>query len=235
MAIILNLETSSNVCSVAITSDGSVDFHIESEPDMKHAELLGQYIERCLDELKRKEQMLDAVAVSIGPGSYTGLRIGLSMAKGLCFSQNIPLIGIPTLKILAVKAMFANMEWTADELIVPMIDARRMEVYTAVYNFKLEEVMPARPMILNENSFDDLLDSGHTLIGIGDGSAKARDIITRPNFEWLGTGSPLALDMTALSEMAYRNNDFLDLAYSTPEYLKEYQATLPKNKVLKNL
>lgn len=234
MAVILNIETSSNVCSVALTNNGAVDFHIESEGNMKHAELLGQYIERCLDELARREEVLEAVAVSIGPGSYTGLRIGLSMAKGLCFSKKIPLIGIPTLKILAVKAMFANMEWTADELIVPMIDARRQEVYTAVYNFHLEEVMKAQPMILDENSFSEFIDDGKTLIGIGDGSAKAREIITRPGIEWLGTGAPLALDMTALSEMAFRKEDFLDLAYSTPEYLKEYQATVPKNKVLSN-
>lgn len=235
MAVILNIETSGEVCSVALTKDGGVDFHIESDKGMKHAECLGPYIEKCLDELSRREEKLDAVAVSIGPGSYTGLRIGLSLAKGLCFSKDIPLIGVPTLKILAVKAMFSNMEWEGNELIVPMIDARRMEVYTAVYNFRLDAVMDARPLILTPESYKDFLDEGNTLIAIGDGTAKARDIITCENIEWLGTGSPLALDMTALSELAYRNSDFLDLAYSTPEYLKEYQATLPKNKVLKGL
>lgn len=234
MAVILNIETSSNVCSIAITKEGTVDFHIESEPDMKHAETLAPYIEKALDELARKEEKLDAVAVSIGPGSYTGLRIGLSMAKGLCMAMDIPLIGISTLKILAVRAMFANMEWQGDEYLVPMIDARRSEVYTAVYDFALNEVMPPRPLILDADSYSEYAE-GHKLIGVGDGSAKAREIITRPEFVWLGKGAPLALDMTALSELAFRKGDFLDLAYSTPEYLKEYQATLPKNKVLGGL
>ncbi|MCM1377310.1 MAG: tRNA (adenosine(37)-N6)-threonylcarbamoyltransferase complex dimerization subunit type 1 TsaB [Clostridium sp.] len=232
MAIILNIETSADICSVALTKDGGVDFHIESDKGMKHAECLGPYIERCLDELARREEKLDAVAVSIGPGSYTGLRIGLSMAKGLCFSKQIPLIGVPTLKILAVKAMFSNSEWEGDDLLVPMIDARRMEVYTAVYNFRLDALMEPQPIILDENSYDKFFEEGKTLIGIGDGTIKARDVIVRPGIEWLGTKAPLALDMTALSELYYRKGEFLDLAYSTPEYLKEYQATLPKNKVL---
>lgn len=231
MATIINIETSSATCSVAVTTDGAVDFHIESEGDLKHAECLAPYIERCLDYLARREQKLDAVAVSIGPGSYTGLRIGLSMAKGLCFAKDVPLIGVPTLKILAVKAMFGNADWTGEEYLLPMMDARRMEVYTAVYDAALNPVMEPRPLILTPESFAELAKE-HTLFGIGDGTVKAREVIKSPNIEWLGTGSPLALDMFALSEMAFRKGDFLDLAYSVPEYLKEYRATKPNNKVL---
>lgn len=235
MATILNIETSGSICSVAVTRDGGVEFHIESEEGMKHAECLGPYIERCLDDIARKELQLDAVAVSIGPGSYTGLRIGLSMAKGLCFSKNIPLIGVDTLKILAVKAMFSNRDWQGDELLVPMIDARRMEVYTAVYDFALNAIVPPRPLILDSDSYLEFSEEGKTLIANGDGSAKAREIITRPGVEWLGTRGPIAMDMMALSELLFRKEEFLDLAYSVPEYLKEYQATLPKNRVLSGL
>lgn len=235
MTTILNIETSGSVCSVALTKDGGVDFHIESDKGMKHAECLAPYVEKCMAELTRRDEGLDAVAVSIGPGSYTGLRIGLSLAKGLCFAKDLPLIGVPTLQILAVKAMFSNMELQGDELLVPMIDARRQEVYTAVYDFALNPLLPPTPLILDKDSYSEFLDLGKTLIAIGDGTAKARNIIERPGIEWLGTGCPLALDMTALSELAWRKQDFLDLAYSTPEYLKEYQATLPKNKVLAGL
>lgn len=230
MALILNIETSASVCSVAVTKDGAIEFHIESEPDMKHAEVLGKFIERALEEITRKEETLDAVAVSIGPGSYTGLRIGLSMTKGLCMARQIPLIGISTLKILAVKAMFSSHDWTGEELLLPMIDARRMEVYTAVYDAALNEIMPPQPLILDADSYSDVA-KGKKMIAIGDGTEKASKILSRPDIVWAGTGCPLAIDMFALSEMAFRKQDFLDLAYSTPEYLKEYRTTAPKPKL----
>ena len=126
MAVILNIETSGAVCSVAVTKDGAVEFQLENTEGMKHAEMLAPFGERCMEEIHRKGDRLDAVAVSIGPGSYTGLRIGLSLAKGLAFSRNVPLIGVPTLKILAVKAMFRNINWQGDEILLPMLDARRM-------------------------------------------------------------------------------------------------------------
>lgn len=231
---ILNIETSGKICSVALTSNGGVDFHIESESEMNHASCLAPFVEKCLKEIERKGDTLEAVAVSIGPGSYTGLRIGLSLAKGICFSRNIPLIGINTLKILAVKGMFSSFEWEGNELLVPMIDARRMEVYTAVYNFKLEDVISPQPLILTEDSFSELLNI-KKLIFIGDGVEKAKKLIKSENCQWLDYKNPLAIDMTALSDLAYQKKDFLDLAYSTPQYLKEYQATTPKNKVLGGL
>ncbi len=156
MATILNIETSSSVCSVALTKDGAVEFELEDTEGMNHAVKLAPFAERCMEELKRKEESLDAVAVSLGPGSYTGLRIGLSFAKGLAFSLNIPLIGISTLQLLAVKAMFRNMAWEGDEILVGMIDARRMEAYVGAYDFALNAIIPERAEILNPDSFKEL-------------------------------------------------------------------------------
>ena len=139
--MILNIETSAKICSVALTEGVDAVWNKESGPEMEHSRLLAPYVQEALDVSERREGELEAVAVSMGPGSYTGLRIGLSLAKGLCFSRNIPLIGIPTLEILAVKGLFKSMEWKGDELFVGMIDARRMEVYTAIYNSALKCIM----------------------------------------------------------------------------------------------
>ena len=231
MSVILNIETSSRICSVAVSCDGQVEYHIESEEPMQHAALLGVYVERCLDFLARREMALDAVAVSMGPGSYTGLRIGMSLAKGLCFAKDIPLIGIPTLEILAVKAMFALHDSEGDELLVPMIDARRMEVYTAAYDFSLHQVMTPQPLILDEASYGNL-GKERKILFIGDGVEKAKDVITHKGAHFISSAMPVAMDMVALSERAYRNRDFLDTAYSVPFYMKDYQATTPRNKVL---
>lgn len=219
---------------MALTSDGALELQLDDHEGMRHAVKTAPFAERCLEELKRKEQQLDAVAVSIGPGSYTGLRIGLSFAKGLAFSLGLPLIGVNTLKILAVKAMFRSFDWTGDELLVPMIDARRMEVFTAVYDFALNDVVAPGPMILDENSFKDLLDSGRQLYFMGDGAEKAKKVISHPNAHWIDGLLPQAKDMLALSEKALREQDFLDLAYSTPNYLKNYQTTTPKKQLIPN-
>ena len=231
MATILNIETSSSVCSVALTKDGAVEFELEDTEGMNHAVKLAPFAERCMEELKRKEESLDAVAVSLGPGSYTGLRIGLSFAKGLAFSLNIPLIGISTLQLLAVKAMFRNMAWEGDEILVGMIDARRMEAYVGAYDFALNAIIPERAEILNPDSFKEL-HGYRKVVFIGDGSDKFRDVYGAGNAEWLGKLMPHARDMTALSEKYFREKRFIDVAYSTPNYLKEYQAKIEKNKVL---
>lgn len=231
MATILNIETSSKTCSVALTKDGAVEYYLEDSDGMNHAVRLAPFVEKCLEELARKEERLDAVAVSLGPGSYTGLRIGLSFAKGLAFSQDIPLIGISTLEILAVKAMFHNTVWEGDEIIVGMIDARRMEVFAGAYDFSLSPIIEEGPEILTPDSFREL-HSRRKVIFLGDGSEKFRDVYGGTNAVWLGTGMPLAKDMTALAEKYFREGRFLDIAYSTPNYLKEYQATVPKSKVL---
>jgi len=212
---------------VALTRDGVLEFDIDNRDGMKHAELLAPFVERAMEEVKRKEWSLDAVAVSIGPGSYTGLRIGLSLAKGLAFSLGVPLIGVSTLKILAVKAMFRNFSFTGEEVLAPMIDARRMEVFTCAYDFALNALEGPGAMILDVGSYASLLENREVWF-MGDGSTKAKKVIKSPNAKWIDNLYPMAKDMLALSEKAFRDGDFIDIAYSVPEYLKEYQTTTPR-------
>ena len=225
--MILNIETSSKICSVALCDEGAVWYSLESETEMDHSTKLAPFVENCMKELTARGHKLDAVAVSMGPGSYTGLRIGLSLAKGLCFGMNIPLIGVSTLELLAVKAMFSS-DFDPDLTFVPLIDARRMEVYTAAYNLALDPVMPPQPLILTEDSYKEL--DGKPLIMIGDGVEKAREVLRIPVLKWIDR-MPRATDMTALSEKAFRKGEFLDIAYSTPFYLKNFQATTPKSRL----
>ena len=232
MANILNIETSTEVCSVALTSEGQVLDHRENYDGQTHATLLSQYVKEMLDYARSREVKLDAIAVSIGPGSYTGLRIGLSEAKGLAFGLQVPLIGVNTLQLLAVSTMFNHFIEDDKVLYVPMIDARRMEVYTAAYSPSLEAVIEPQAMILDENSFADLLAQGYTLILMGNGSDKARQVLTREQVRFIGGVKPVAVEMMALAEKAWREGQFLDVAYSTPLYLKDFQATKPKNPVL---
>lgn len=231
MATILNIETSTEVCSVALTSEGQILEHHENYDGHTHATLLSAYIKDALDYVHSRELKLDAVAVSMGPGSYTGLRIGLSEAKGLAFGLDLPLIGVNTLQLLVVTTMFNNFFDDDDILYVPMIDARRMEVYTAAYNAALEAIVEPQAMILDENSFAHLLND-HKVVFVGNGSTKAKEVIKHSNAIFVDGVKPVALEMTALAEKAYRESRFIDVAYSTPFYLKEFQATTPKKKVL---
>lgn len=228
MAVILNIETSTDVCSVCLTQDGEPKFHNENYEGKNHAFVLGDFVKGALDYSKQCEMKLDAVAVSIGPGSYTGLRIGLSEAKGLCFGLGIPLIGVNTLEIMSVSVMFSRFV-EENELFVPMIDARRMEVFTAVYDLALKKILPNQAMIVDENSFADLLEKHHMLF-FGSGADKVQDVIKHPNAEFIYGIQPHAVDMLALSEKAFREHDFLDLAYSTPNYIKKFHSTTPKKK-----
>ena len=230
--LILNIETSGDICSVALTRNGAVDFERESTEGMKHAELLAPFADEAMAELRRRGDKLSAVAVSIGPGSYTGLRIGLSMGKGLSYGLDVPLLGIPTLEVMAVKAMFRNREWTGEEILVPMLDARRMEVYTAAYDFALHELLAPQPLILTEDSYTDLLTSGREVWFFGDGSDKFKEVCKNPSAHWIDGLKPHARDMTALSEKYLREGRTIDRAYSVPLYLKEYQATKPINTVI---
>ena len=230
MANILNIETSTEVCSVALTSDGMVLEHREDYEGRNHALLLSRFIEEMMQYATPRGIKIDAVAVSIGPGSYTGLRIGLSEAKGLCFGLDVPLIGIDTLKILVVATMFGNYI-DENSYYVPIIDARRMEVFAGVYDSALQEVMPARPVILTPDSFSEYLGQGRKLVFVGNGAEKAANLIKHPDVVYIPGVKPAAVDMLALSEMAFRKGDFIDIAYSTPNYLKEFQATTPKKKI----
>lgn len=231
MSVILSIDTSTKVCSAAVTAEGMVLQHFEDFEGRNHAALLSGFIKNCLDFLADKELKLDAVAVSMGPGSYTGLRIGLSEAKGLCYALDIPLIGISTLELMATRVMFSTDSVDADSILVPMIDARRMEVYTAAYDFGLEKLMEPQPLILDADSYGDLLATGRPVLFFGDGSDKARDVIKADNAVFVPGVDPVAVDMIALAERAFARRDFIDLAYSTPSYLKDFQATKPRNKV----
>lgn len=226
MPTILSIETSTEVCSVALTSEGAVLEHFEEFDGRNHATLLSGFVKGCLDHLRRHEMKLDAVAVSLGPGSYTGLRIGLSEGKGLAYALDVPLIGVDTLKLMSVNVMFNN-DVAPDAMFAPMIDARRMEVYTAVYDLALNELVAPTPLILEEDSYAKWLDRGEVLF-FGNGSDKAREVITHPNARFIADVKPLAIDMLPLADQAFRAGNFLDLAYSVPTYLKDFQATKPK-------
>lgn len=231
--MILNIETSTDCCSVALTDQGQVlEERIEKE-GMNHARLAAPFAEECMAYARARSLKPEAIAVSIGPGSYTGLRIGLSLAKGLAMGMDVPLIGVPTLEILAVKAMFKRFDWQGDELLIPMLDARRMEVYMAVYDFALNALEPPHPQILEPGIFDKYLAEGKRIILHGNGAEKCKAIL--PESEqviYLDGLIPTAAAMMPLAEKMQREQRYLDPAYSTPEYLKEYQATISKNKVL---
>ncbi len=234
MAVILNIETSAAACSVALTAEGMVLAHREELEGRSQAALLSDFIIYCLDFAAEKELKLEAVAVSMGPGSYTGLRIGLSEAKGLAYALDIPMIGVDTLKLLCCQVMFTSHELTGEEIFVPMVDARRMEVYTGAYDFALNTLMPQQALILDAESYSDLLATGRPVLFFGDGSAKARGVITAPSAQFIPDVIPMAVDMIALSEKAYAARDFIDPAYSVPNYIKDFQATRPRNSVLGN-
>ncbi len=230
--MILNIETSAAPCSVALTAEGMVLAHQEELDGRAQASLLSDYIKYCLDFAAGKELKIEAVAVSMGPGSYTGLRIGLSEAKGLAYALDVPLIGIDTLRLLCCQVMFTLPDFTGDEIFLPMVDARRMEVYTGAYDFALEPLMPQQPLILDDGSYAGILSTGRPVLFFGDGSDKARDVIKAPNARFVPDIRPLAIDMIALAEKAYAARDFVDTAYSTPNYIKDFQATKPREKVL---
>ncbi len=191
MAIILNIETSTDVCSVALTFDGQVVTSREDYQGHNHATMLSGFIKDCLDEAKDKNIKIDAIAVSIGPGSYTGLRIGLSEAKGLAYALDMPLIGVSTLEIMTVAVMFSDF-FDENVMFAPMIDARRMEVYTGVYNYALTPLKSPAPLILDENSYKEFLDAG-PVIFFGNGSEKARPLLQQhPNANFITEIHPLA-------------------------------------------
>ncbi len=228
MALILSIETSTSVCSASLSAEGMILAHQECFEGRNHATLLSGYVKHCLDYAREHEMKPDAIAVSIGPGSYTGLRIGLSEAKGLAYALDIPLIGVDTLQLLAVSAMFSSEYLPEDALFAPMIDARRMEVFTALYDMGLTPLMQPQPLILDSGSYSEWLDKS-PVIFMGDGSDKAREVIKGKNAIFLPDVKPVAVDMMPLAEKAYAERRFLDLAYSVPAYLKEFQATKPKN------
>ena len=232
MSKILNIETSTTVCSVSISENGACKCFRENFNGNNHSELIGVFTQEVLAEAGVEPKDLDAVALSIGPGSYTGLRIGTSFAKGLCYGSDLKLITIPTLKIIAQNAK-EKYSIEDDALLCPMIDARRMEVYNCIYDASLGQVRETQPEIIDENSFAEILQSKKVYF-CGNGAAKCKPFITHENAIFLDEVYPLATSMIKLADAAFESEDFADVAYFEPFYLKAAHVTMPKNTLTPN-
>ena len=223
--MILNIETATTNCSVSIAQEGLVvAFKEIAELNYSHAEQLHVFIQEVLLEAAISLSDIKAIAVSKGPGSYTGLRIGVSAAKGLCYALNIPLIAIPTLKSLSLQC-----QPKAGEVVLPMLDARRMEVYISAYDHRGEELHPTEAKILEENSLSEWMASYSKVYFIGSGAQKAFEVHHQSNISVLDT-LPSAKEMAGLSFQKYVAKDFEDVAYFEPYYLKDFMGPIPKKK-----
>ncbi|MDO5663917.1 MAG: tRNA (adenosine(37)-N6)-threonylcarbamoyltransferase complex dimerization subunit type 1 TsaB [Bacteroidia bacterium] len=227
MSTIIHIETATEVCSSALSSNGKVLIYKENRKEQSHATSLGVFVEEIMQFVREKDLKVDAVSVSSGPGSYTGLRIGASEAKGLSYGLNIPLIAIPTHKIMA---WMIKDKVDPDSLLCPMIDARRMEVYTTFFDTNLNILRATSADIVDNNSYIDLLEN-HKIVFFGNGAEKCKEVVTHPNALFLSNIQPFAFAMIALAEHTLSVGDFVDSAYFEPFYLKEFVATIPKNKV----
>jgi len=234
MALILNMDTATPVCSVALAKDGQLLAFREKNEKNIHAEVLNGFVAEVLEEAELGLKDLDAVAVSMGPGSYTGLRIGVSSAKGLCFSLDIPLIAIGTIESMACWAAEQLPEQVSEKaLFIPMIDARRMEVYGAFYNHNLEAQTKVMPHILDEHSFLEEAEN-HQLVVTGDGAAKCQDIFAqRKEIKIFPEILSSSRGMIRKADEKFQHNEFVDVAYFEPFYLKEFIAGIPKVKGLR--
>lgn len=217
MALILCIETATTNCSVALSRNGEVMARKEDySANYSHAERLHVFIDEILKENKFAPSDLNAVAISKGPGSYTGLRIGVSAAKGLCFSLDIPLLSVPTLQSLAFQV-----DEKEGDFIVPMLDARRMEVYTAGFTAQKDKVFETRAEILDSSSYEEVLEKG-VVSFIGNGVAKFKEICEHPNARFVEGKLPSAKEMAPLADQKFRNGEFEDVAYFEPYYLKDF-------------
>jgi len=234
MAFILGIETATSICSVALVSDGKILAIRESNGARDHSAMLTTYIAEVCAEAGLKYHQLDAIAVSMGPGSYTGLRIGVSSAKGLCYALDKPFIAIDTLKTLAWQALQKCRQQGKDlenVLLVPMLDARRMEVYTAVFDQNLQVIEPVNAHIVTEDSF--MAFAGKEIIYFGDGANKCKSLLEiKENYTFLETINLSASAVCRLAEIEFENNNFADVAYCEPFYLKDFIAGKPRVKGL---
>ena len=222
MALILNIETSTTNCSVSLSKEGeTLVLKEDYNTNFSHAERLHIYIDDVLKQANLEPSKLDAIAISKGPGSYTGLRIGVSAAKGLCFALDKPLISISTLEALAHQVSIK------EGFIVPMLDARRMEVYSAMFNSQYHQVRETQAQILDEGSFAEYLKKGEVYF-IGNGVEKTKALITHPNAVFIDNKLPSAKEMGLLGYNKYKINDMEDVAYFEPYYLKDFMGLKPK-------
>jgi len=217
MPRILNLETATTNCSVSLAKDGKLLAIKEHDtPDYSHSEQLHIFIQEVLKEAEIEFSDVDAIAVSKGPGSYTGLRIGVSAAKGLCFSLDVPLISIPTLKSMAHQAKSQGIDF-----VIPVLDARRMEVYSAVFDQGINQIRETKAEIIDGNSFTEFIEKGKVLL-IGNGAEKCKETLQHPNFSFDTAIVPSSREMASLSHKKFGANEFEDVAYFEPYYLKDF-------------
>ena len=226
MSCILHIETSTAVCSVAVSEDSHVIFQQEDHSGPNHAERLGSMVDEALSFTDNHAIPFDAVAVSCGPGSYTGLRIGVSMAKGICYGRNLKLIAVPTLELMCVPVLLREMV-EDDALLCPMIDARRMEVYAGVFDRALHEVRPIGADVVDAETYKQWLDE-RPVYFFGNGAAKCMATINHPNAHLIEGIEPLAKWMQPLAERRLLNEQTEDVAYFAPFYLKDYVAKMPR-------
>jgi tRNA threonylcarbamoyladenosine biosynthesis protein TsaB len=216
MAIILNIETATTNCSVSIARDGRMIALKEvNNASYSHSEDLHHFIKEALKEASISISDLDAIAVSKGPGSYTGLRIGVSAAKGLCFAQDIPLIGISTLESMVSQLTLK------EGIVIPVLDARRMEVYSAVFNADYKQIRETRVEEVQPNMYDEFIQQGRVYV-IGNGAIKSREILKDPSFVFDESIVPSAKEMCSLSFKEFKSKNFVNTAYFEPDYLKDF-------------
>lgn len=228
MALILLVETSTVNCSVALADGGRVVASKELANGYTHAENLNVFIDDVMQSAGKKLSDLDAVAVGMGPGSYTGLRIGVSTVKGLAYAVGCPVVGVPTLKHMAAGYV-AKHPPTAGTVLIPMLDARRMEVYTAVFSHTGEQLQETDAVIVESDSFDAF--AGNKKVFFGPGAGKCEDVLGNTDSAYIGDIYPSACDMAVLADEMLAKNVTMDLAYFEPFYLKDFQATKPKKLV----
>lgn len=228
MACILHIETSTKACSVALSENGSPIFHKEDIEGPNHSVVCGVFVDEALSFANSHAIPVDAVAVSEGPGSYTGLRIGVSLAKGVCYGRDLPLLSVPTLKLLCVPVLLGKEELPEDALLVPMIDARRMEVYSAVYSRALQEVRPIGADIVDADTYLPYLEK-HPVYFFGDGAMKCKNVIQHTNAHFIEGIIPLAKWMFPLAERSLHLGEKQDVAYFEPFYLKDFVAVKSKS------
>jgi len=238
MALILNIETSTTVCSVCISKDGKVLNFRESSDEKSHAKMLTVFIDELVKEQNVSFNDFDAIAVSMGPGSYTGLRIGVSTAKGLCYAKDLPLIAVNTLQSMAkgviqkVENGELEIEGFEKSILVPMIDARRMEVYSSFFDSKGKTIRDIKAEIIDKESFKEELEK-QQMIFFGDGSEKIIQTVIHKNALFIKDINTSSLPMTSLSEDAFVKSNFKDVAYFEPLYLKDFVATVSKKNIFK--
>ncbi|MCQ2057081.1 MAG: tRNA (adenosine(37)-N6)-threonylcarbamoyltransferase complex dimerization subunit type 1 TsaB [Bacteroidaceae bacterium] len=226
MSVILHIESATSGCSVAVSDEGQLVFNQEDHSSKGNAVALGVLVDEALSLVDSRGLRLDAVAVSEGPGSYTGLRIGVSMAKGICYGRNLKMIPVSTLKLLCVQPLL-TMELPDDALLCPMIDARRMEVYSALYDRSLAEVREIRADIVDHDTYLEYLDRRPVWF-FGDGALKCRESIAHPNAHFIEGINPQARWMFPLAEQSFNRDETCDVAYFEPYYLKDFVAAKPK-------